>query len=389
MFFYVDESGHTGANLFDEAQPTLFYGVLSSAVHLDFVAEPRLEALRRKLGVDRLHAAQLGNGRLGQIASDLADLQKRFRLRFDFYRVVKPDHAVICFFDQVFDQGMNPAVTWTGYWTPLRYVLLIKVGALFDEPLARRAWAARINVNNNASDAELVAICEELRTRLDRLPDARSRQLIGDALAWTITNPREILYNVSDQAQVLQVTPNVIGFQSVMHGIAGRLRESGKAASRIIVDRQTQFNKAQQTLAEWYASAAGMRMPMGPGMPEMNLQGMPTVPIDFKPGTESAGLELVDIYLWVFKRVYEEKEIARELGPLVTYQYNRGRTDEISLAAIEERWSRWERNLPQIGEMSPEQIAQGRELQLLQETRRLAAMQGLPGGGGAGQVAAS
>lgn len=40
MFFYVDESGHTGANLFDEAQPTLFYGVLSSAVHLDYVAEP-------------------------------------------------------------------------------------------------------------------------------------------------------------------------------------------------------------------------------------------------------------------------------------------------------------------------------------------------------------
>ncbi|NCT84082.1 MAG: DUF3800 domain-containing protein [Comamonadaceae bacterium] len=386
MFFYVDESGHTGANLFDEAQPTLFYGVLSSAVHLDYVAEPRLAALRRNLGVERLHAAQLGNGRLAQIAGELVDLQKRFRLRFDFYRVVKPDHAVICFFDQVLDQGMNPAVTWTGYWTPLRYILLIKVAALFDEQLARRAWAARINVNNDAADAELVAVCEELRTRLDRLPDARSRQLIGDALTWTIANPREIHYNVSDQAQVLQVTPNVIGFQSVMHGIAGRLRESGKTASRIIVDRQSQFNKAQRTLAEWYAAAAGMHLPMGPGMPGMNLQGMPTVPIEFKPGTESAGLELVDIYLWLFKRVYEQKEIARELGPMVTYQYNRGRTDEISLAAIEERWSRWERNLPQIEQMSPEQIAQGWELQLLQETRRLAAMQALPGGG-AGQVA--
>jgi len=30
MFFYVDESGHTGTNLFDPNQPVLYYGVLSS-----------------------------------------------------------------------------------------------------------------------------------------------------------------------------------------------------------------------------------------------------------------------------------------------------------------------------------------------------------------------
>lgn len=120
MFFYVDESGHTGANLFDEAQPKLYYGLLSSDVNLDYVAEPHLVPLRKKVETDRLHAAQLGNGGLVLIADGLIDLQRRFKLRFDFYRVAKPDHAVICFFDQVFDQGMNPAITWTGYWTPLR-----------------------------------------------------------------------------------------------------------------------------------------------------------------------------------------------------------------------------------------------------------------------------
>lgn len=387
VFFYVDESGHTGANLFDEAQPRLYYGLLSSAVHLDYVAEPRLASLRRKLGVERLHAAQLGNGRLAQIAGDLADIQKRFRLRFDLYRVAKPDHAIICFFDQVFDQGMNPAITWTGYWTPLRYVLLIKLAHLFDEELARRAWGARINLDDKVADGELIAICKALRSRLHLFADARSRQLIGDALAWAIANPREISYNVGDKEQILQVTPNIIGFQSVMHGIAARLQTNGRAASRIIVDRQSQFNKAQQTLAEWYASAAGMRMPMGPGMPEVNFQGMPTVPIAFKAGTESAGLELVDIYLWVFKRVLERKEIAEELYPLVKYQFSRGRTDEISLAAIEERWTRWEQNLPQLWDMSEEQLKRAREIHLIEESRRLAAIQGLPGIGAAVQIA--
>lgn len=30
MHFYVDETGHTGPNLFDRTQPVLSYGVLSS-----------------------------------------------------------------------------------------------------------------------------------------------------------------------------------------------------------------------------------------------------------------------------------------------------------------------------------------------------------------------
>jgi hypothetical protein len=35
MYFYVDESGQTGLNLFDENQPYLYYGVLSSKTNLE------------------------------------------------------------------------------------------------------------------------------------------------------------------------------------------------------------------------------------------------------------------------------------------------------------------------------------------------------------------
>ncbi len=50
MHFYVDETGHTGPNLFDSTQPILSYGVLSSPDDLDTVAEPALAALRKKNG---------------------------------------------------------------------------------------------------------------------------------------------------------------------------------------------------------------------------------------------------------------------------------------------------------------------------------------------------
>lgn len=245
MHFYIDESGHTGANLFDAAQPLLYYGVLSSRVNIDAVAAAGVANQRKKLGVQRLHAAELGVGRLTEIALSIFKLVRQFDIRFDVYRVAKPDHAIICFFDQVFDQGVNPAVTWTGYWTPLRYVLLLKLATLFDENLARIAWQARINAVDNVALPLMQQVCSALLNRIGALPDERSRQLIGDGLAWAIANPHEISYNVPSKKDMLQVTPNVVGFQSVMHGIAARMRKSGLEATRVVVDRQSQFNKAQ------------------------------------------------------------------------------------------------------------------------------------------------
>ena len=77
VFFYVDESGHTGPNLFDPDQPVLYYGVLSSKVNVDVLAFERLQRLRTRCGVQRLHATELGNGGLAAIADDLSQLQSQ------------------------------------------------------------------------------------------------------------------------------------------------------------------------------------------------------------------------------------------------------------------------------------------------------------------------
>lgn len=373
MHFYVDESGHTGLNLFDAEQPLLYYGCLSSHLSLDHEAVDRLEYMRGKVGASRLHANELGNGGLAVIAQDLADLQRAFGLRFGVYRVAKPDHAIICFFDQVFDSAMNPAITWTGYWTPLRYLLLVKLAGLFNEDLAKLAWRARVEVNASRAQEMLVRVCDGLIERVPRLPDERSRTLIGDTLSWARNHPAEISFNVDDRKSALQVAPNIVGFQLVMLGIASQIREAGAPASRIVVDRQSQFNKAQRTLADFYAaaSAQSIEMKAPPGMPAMNFGGMPTVPIEFSGGTMSAGLEVTDVYLWIVKRLMEGDDVAPHLGPLVRELLPRVVTDEVSLNAIATRWSRWMRELPELAEMSEEQRRRGRELLQLDEDRRL------------------
>jgi hypothetical protein len=374
LYFYVDESGHTGPNLFDEDQPMLYYGVLSSKVNVDVVSEPLLKAMRKSLGVDRLHAAELGNAGIVLILPKLLQIQKQLDFKFDIYRVAKPDHAVICFFDQVFDSGTNEAMTWTGYWTPLRYMLLLKLASLFDEDLAKDAWEARISTDTNAATALLRRVCRALIERLDGLPDARSREIIGDVLAWAINHPEEISFNVSSKKDRLSITPNIVGFQSVMHGITARTKLAKKVAVKIVVDQQSQFNKAQKTLADFYASAATIDWVTGPGLPKMELKDMPQVPLTFSASNASAGLELVDINLWVFKRFLEDKQLAPELFALIKPQLNRGRTDEISLKGLKNRWTPYFMNMPELHEMSDEQIERARVIRDLDETRRLAAV---------------
>ncbi len=376
MHYYVDESGHTGPKLFDPDQPMLYYGVLSCRVDIDAVAQPQMQAMRRMAGVDRLHANQLGNGGLMLILPALLELQRDMGFVFDLYRIKKPDHAIICFFDQVFDAGVNPAMTWTGYWTPLRYVLLLKVAHLFDASLAEAAWDARINTNTEAASTQLRSVCRALLERINELSDARSREIITDTLNWAINNTDELWYNTRSAKAALQVMPNIIGFQSVMHGITLRVHESGIKAASIIVDQQSQFNKAQRSLAELYASAASrdIKWEMGPGLPMMDLKNMPDVPLTFTSSTKSAGLELVDIHLWVFRRILEGKELAPELQAIVGAQLQNGREDEISLEAIQRRWTPYFRNLPELEALSPEQVEFAANIRKEDETRRMAAV---------------
>lgn len=170
-FFYVDESGHTGANLFDPEQPVLYYGVLSSQHNIDILAEKHICKIKSKYKIGRLHATELGNGGLIKILDDILSLQSRFNLNFDLYRISKVDHALICFFDQVFDSGVNLAVPWRAYWTPLRYILLLKVSKLFDIALLKRAWSARIERNESFVEKELSEICSILLNRIAIIPE--------------------------------------------------------------------------------------------------------------------------------------------------------------------------------------------------------------------------
>lgn len=373
MFFYVDESGNTGLNLFDPAQPTLYYGVIGCQKNLDTLAAPMLAKLRSDLGVHRLHANELGAARLAEIAAPITEFSLRHDLRLFFYRVVKRDHAVMMFFDQVFDAGLNDAVSWHTYWTPLRYMLLFKVAYLFDEQLAQRAWGARREQNPDRCAAQLRKLCTDLIERVPFLPDERSQTLVADALRWARANPDKIAYGSSNRESTLQISANLVGFQQVLLGIALHTKKRGRKARKIIVDRQTEFNAAQDEIADIYRRLRGHKTSLGPGMPEANWTTMPEAPPEFRGGDESAGLELVDLSLWCAKRIDEKRQVPTALRSLFWSQARRGHTDEISFRGLDRRWRH-------ILELPEPDEAQRRDVMAMLseiEEKRLAAVKSL------------
>lgn len=372
LHFYVDESGNTGTNLFDENQPMLHYGVLSSQLDLDKKAVNLISAARTKLNVARLHATELGFKGLENIVEYLFEFERKFNPEFGIYRVAKLDYALMCFFDQVFDQGLNPAVTWSGYWTPLRYILLFKLSSLFDIDTLKDAWNARIELDDNKAEALLSRVCKKLLKNIHFLPDKRSQQIISDVLQWASSNPEELHYNCNSEEDILTVTPNIVGFQLVMHGIANRVG-SPDTPARIIVDRQSQFNKAQKTLARFYEHARD-RHPIwmiGPGMPVMDLTNIPKAPIEIQSSSASIGLELVDIYLWLTKRVIEGTTIRGTLRDLLSLRVHSIDEHEVSLESLHKEWSPFFENLP---ELTPEKKELGKKIVEEEEKRRQSAI---------------
>ncbi len=197
--------------------------------------------------------------------------------------------------------------------------------------------------------------------------DRRYIELITDVLSWAMTHFDELGYNCKTGKQKLQIMPNMVGFQFVLRGICSRLGAPNRKAD-IVVDQQSQFNTTQRELREFYYQIREMPWVHGPGLPVMDVTNMPAEPLVFQSGTKSAGLELVDIYLWIFKRFMEGKELTRPLTRLVYTNRNTGRTDSVSLQSVAKRSKEF---LDKLQEPTAEMMKKAREYRDQEEVRRL------------------
>ena len=376
MFFHIDESGNTGNNLFDSAQPRLSYGVLSSLRNVDALCINIHKQIQRKISDDQIHANRLGIGGLVEIAPYLIEIQKKMKFDFDYYFIEKLDYALVLFFDAVFDAGLNEAVKWDVYWTPMRYLVIHKLSILFDEEMLRESWRLCTEKRIERYANDIVQLLSEVKRRaIVSGLDSRSIEIIVDAMDYGIAKPLELDFGFPDHKMI---SPNAVGFQFVVSCIARRVRRKGrKKASSIIVDRQHQFNSAQigthynlSKIAEGIKKAPHkeknyyLKHPLFATFEEAEIvhEGLPDRELTIAKSSDSIGLQIVDVYLWITNKIISGHDIPVELKYLWSLFARRSYIDGISLEGMAERFSEFEKMLPKFEDLTDEQLQMARDM---------------------------
>lgn len=370
MFFHVDESGNTGNNLFDVGQPTLSYGLLSSKRNVDVLGVEIHSAMLTSLGVDYLHAADLGPGRIESIAPLLADLHEKMDFKFDYYFIDKPAYALVQFFEAVYDAGLNKAVDWHHYWTPLRFLLIGALRELLDNEFLRKSWALSSEKRIENRLGEVVELLRDARDRISSsVADSRLKEILIEPLNFGIRNPGKLDFGASDPKII---SPNAVAFQFVVNAMARHIRDApDNGAVVITLDRQQQYNAAQlRTYEAQRLIATGLKNAPAEqrnfllnhplyqhlGREEILGSNVPAELPRVSRSAQSIGLQIVDVYLWLANRVILGGRLPPRLAAFTQRIFSSGLFDGIWMDGMLNRWRAFEAQLPQVEELTSEQL---------------------------------
>lgn len=333
MFVFVDETGNTGKNLFDEAQPNFLTAALVTRTNFDVLHARNVRRIALSVSADKLHASELGFEGVEAIAEPLLKLFKRVDARFFISRVEKKYLLATKVVDHIFDSGENPSVPWHVYnIRQLRLMLVFKISVLLNETLATFFWDCLMERQEAKCRDHLVQFCEGMLSRVATLPDARSRTLVQDGLEWAMQNPHALLIHTNTKHALLGHMPNMVAFANLLEGLDEFANRVNRPVRRITHDRQSQFEK---TLAAWHdlfanASAEPIRLP---GEVRV-LQKVPGSTFEVKTDDDSPGIQAIDVALWIFYQFTKGKYIPPRSAALLNRVMKKGYQSDFSYMGV-------------------------------------------------------
>lgn len=372
LFAYVDESGNTGKNIFDKAQPDYYTAALVSRGDFDLNYGAAVRAIAAKVGATAIHANELGLGRLELIADDLLQLLVTARATFFVSRVEKKYLLATKMFDTLFDSGENAAVPWHAY--NLRHLKIIgafKLAGILTEDIARDFWACLLMPREVDARAALPPICEALKARLHILPDARSREILGQGLDWIIAHPECVQFAAEQKIAKQGHFPNLVAFSNLLQGLQTMSQRLKKRIASIVHDEQNEFGR---TLGSWH----GLFSNASPDVIEWagerySLQWAPGSRFLMKRDQDSPGIQMADVALWLYGQALKGKILPANCERLLIFILANGWHNDFSFKGVETSM------LDQFGEvmfgeMAEEDLEAGRALVRMSEEHRLASM---------------
>ena len=367
---YIDESGNTGANLFDPKQPHFFTVAMSSPTDFDVEFREDVERIARDLGVRYLHANEIGLKRVEKIAMDVVDVIERSQVRFHHVLVSKPDSAMFQFFYALFDPGENQAASGTAYWCRvLRFEMVVQLASIMELNDVRMFWDAMRAIRSEESEAKAMRAIDNVLRRVDELNDARVRELMGDTLKWARENLGEFSFWASKKKDHYRLLPNLYGLLPLFEAISRDAAEWKLPVKKIVHDQQVQFGAK---LRDWHSmfrdippGTAGMF-----GDTPVEFPDISTSNFELADSGKSSGLQIVDLVLWIFSRSISGQNFEQATSQLLQATCS---FENIQFVSLD--WIRTELEIMKIAiynqSVSAEQLTKGVQVtQMLEDQRQ-------------------
>lgn len=341
IYAYVDESGNTGRNIFDPAQPDFFCAAVICKGDFDLHWGPRLKTLTSAYGLDGIHASEIGISKIEEFAHDLHELLAVSGVHFFLSRVEKRYLLATKMFDVLFDSGENAAVAWHNYnFKPLKIMLAFKLSAVIDESIARDFWDCLLLGNEDESRKALPSICTRIAERLHILPDRRSQEILQQGLEWIVRHPEAIQFSTEGLIAQKGHLPNLVAFTNLLQGLDEYSRRWKRRIGYIYHDEQNEFGRALAFSHRLFANAS----------PEVihwvgesySLQWAPGSQFELRKDQSCPGIQVADVALWIYKQYTKGKGMPPGCLRLVELFLDRGWHSDFSHSGVQkavlEKW---------------------------------------------------
>ncbi len=334
MYAYIDESGNTGKNLFDKAQPLFVTAALVTKENFDVKYKPDIMQIAQILGETSLHANILGIDKIEQISQNLLEVLVKSEAKFFLSSVDKSYLATTKLIDTLFDSHDNKAVSFIQYnYRPLRLLLVANIASFITDEIAIGFWNSILESNEETAYAQFEEILKKMKSYAIFIPDERAKEIITDAIDWAIKNPKSINIHTSAKSARKGHLPNMVVFPNLLRGIDDISKQYKLPIDEVIHDRQNEF---QKILEEWHGlfSNAAPDVISWPGEEEISIQCVAESKFSISKSEDSVGIQTIDTLLWLYKRFKENKTLGKDSLSLVNYMFDNGGHHEISFDSL-------------------------------------------------------